>query len=89
LQVALKRNRIKKPEHQEYLQSLNRLPINVDKFCSTPESLHIISKLSHENDLTTYDAAYLELALRLDAKLATFDQKLKAASAKNKLKTLP
>ncbi len=88
LNVALKRKRIKKTDLQEYLKLLNQLPITVDKFCATPESLQVISKLCQEFDLTTYDAAYLELALRLDAKLASFDQKLNAAGIKNKIATI-
>ena len=32
--------------------------------------------LAHQNQLTAYDATYLELALRNGATLASFDQKL-------------
>jgi predicted nucleic acid-binding protein len=35
--------------------------------------------LSDRHDLTIYDAAYLELALRLDVPLRTFDQALERA----------
>lgn len=88
LNVALKRARIKKEEHQEYLQIFQHLPITVDKFCATAESLHLMSKLAQEFELTLYDAAYLELAIRLDATLATFDQQLKAVALKNKIKII-
>lgn len=85
LNVALKRKRIKQDDYQEYLQILKQFPLSVDKFSATPESLHLISKLSQQFDLSTYDAAYLELAIRLGAKLATLDKKLKAASIKNNI----
>ncbi|MFA6037228.1 MAG: type II toxin-antitoxin system VapC family toxin [Legionellales bacterium] len=87
LQVALKRKRIKNADFKEYLQVLNGLPINVDKFSATSESLYSISKLSQEHDLTSYDAAYLELAIRLGAKLATCDFNLKKAAGKNNITT--
>ncbi|MFA6038243.1 MAG: type II toxin-antitoxin system VapC family toxin [Legionellales bacterium] len=85
LNVALKRKRIKQEDYQEYLQILKQFPLSVDKFSAGSESLHLIGKLSQQFDLSTYDAAYLELALRLGAKLATLDKKLKAASIKNNI----
>ena len=37
--------------------------------------------LARAHNLSAYDAAYLELALRRGLKLATLDKKLKAAAA--------
>lgn len=88
LQVALKRNRIEIADHKEYLQVLNSLPIIVDKFSATCESLYSISKLSQKHDITAYDAAYLELAIRLGAKLASGDRKLIKAALENKIEIL-
>ncbi len=73
---SLKKQRINKSEYEEYLQLLNTLPINIDKFCSSPESLHTIARIATKYNLTSYDAAYLELALRLEAKIATLDNGL-------------
>ena len=70
---ALKKKRITINDYEEYLQILSAFPFNIDKFCSTPESLHIIGKLSNKYALTSYDAAYLELSMRLEAKIATLD----------------
>lgn len=42
-----------------------------------PRTLHALA-LAH--DLSTYDAAYLALAIRLQAPLLTFDQRLAAAA---------
>lgn len=45
--------------------------------------------LSREEDLTPYDAAYLELALRLGATLLTLDVKLAAAARRRGVEVLP
>lgn len=41
--------------------------------------------LAQRHNLTVYDASYLETAIRRKAKLATFDQKLATAAAKEKI----
>lgn len=41
----LKKQRISTSDREEYLQILSALPFNIDKFCSTPESLHTIARL--------------------------------------------
>ena len=40
----------------------------------------MVLALARTHRLTVYDAAYLELALRVDAPLATLDRKLAAAA---------
>jgi predicted nucleic acid-binding protein len=86
--MAFKRKRINNLDFEQYLQVLSNLPFNVDKFSATPESLHLISQLCQKFDLTSYDACYLELAIRLGAKLGTYDQQLIAACKKNNIITL-
>jgi predicted nucleic acid-binding protein len=76
LLYSLKRKRIGIKDYEEYLNFLEQLPLNVDKFSSTPESLFTISKIATKYDLTSYDSAYLELALRMEAALATLDKNL-------------
>jgi predicted nucleic acid-binding protein len=76
---SLKKQRITRSDYEEYLYFLNTLPINIDKFCSDSESLHIIARIATKYDLTSYDATYLELALRLEAKIATLDNSLSIA----------
>ena len=41
--------------------------------------------LAQRHNLTVYDASYLDTAIRHKAKLATFDQKLATAAAKEKI----
>ncbi len=49
-----------------------------------PAVLRETVRLSDKHDLTVYDAAYLELALRHDAPLGTLDDDLRrAAGAEN------
>ncbi|CAK6509990.1 type II toxin-antitoxin system VapC family toxin [Rickettsia helvetica] len=88
LNIALKRNRINKNDYNDYIRLLNILPINVDKFCSTPESLYIITNLTTEYNLTSYDACYLELATRLEADIATLDRNLAASYSKSGIKSI-
>ena len=73
---SLKKQRINNSDYEEYLQILNQLPVTVDKFCSTSESLYSIGRIATAYNLTSYDSAYLELALRLEAKIATLDKEL-------------
>jgi predicted nucleic acid-binding protein len=62
----------------DYLNRLTGLPIVTDD--SLPASHRdTVMALAREYKLTAYDATYLELALREDAVLATFDMKLAAA----------
>lgn len=66
-------------EHAEILERIEYLPIRVD-----PETCirgwADIPALAARMRLTTYDAAYLELALRVGAPLATLDQALARAA---------
>jgi predicted nucleic acid-binding protein len=55
---------------------LNLLPINIDKFSTMSESLYAIASLSLKYNLTSYDASYLELAIRMNAMIATLDKNL-------------
>lgn len=85
---ALKRKRISSVDYQEYLEAVSDLPINIDKFSCAPESLHFISELAIKNNLSSYDASYLELAIRLKAKIATFDKQLIEACKMNSIEVL-
>lgn len=76
---SLKKQRINNSDYEEYLQILNQLPITVDKFCSTSESLYSIGRIATAYNLTSYDSTYLELALRLEAKIATLDKELRSS----------
>lgn len=77
--AALRRQRINQRELRELIEDFRRLPGLIDEqtdfsACSATVEL----ALAH--GLTSYDAAYLELALRLDLPLATLDQALARAT---------
>lgn len=75
LLVAERRKVVTEAQVMDYLNRLSKLPINTDD--KTPESCRdIVIALAREHALTACDATYLELALRTNATLATFDRKL-------------
>jgi predicted nucleic acid-binding protein len=80
LALGERRKRSTEAEAAVWLGLLRRLPIRVDE--ETParawtDVLHV----ARRHGLSAYDAAYLELALRLGLPLATLDDRLKAAAA--------
>jgi predicted nucleic acid-binding protein len=76
-----RRKRISKPDVSNFLAFLGRLPITIDED-STRRALSSVLVLARERNLSAYDAAYLELAVRERLPLATRDQALiKAAGA--------
>ena len=77
--VALRRQRLSPVSADRARELLLALPVQVD-----PETGQFAWSrsftLAERFGLTVYDAAYLELALRLDAPLATLDQSLARAA---------
>lgn len=88
LTTALKKQRITRAQYEECIIAFRDLPFKVDCFSSTQESLFTISKLSEESNLTSYDASYLELALRLKAPLGTLNKKIMETCKAKKIITL-
>jgi predicted nucleic acid-binding protein len=74
-------------EVAEFLEDLEALPITVD-FNSGGRVLTDVHHLAVHQRLTSYDAAYLELALRLALPLATLDDELLAACKRAGMTTL-
>ena len=74
-----RRGRLRTGQRQEILERIQSLPIRVDDETSL-RGWQAIPALAERFRLTTYDAAYLELALRMDAPLATLDQDLARAA---------
>ena len=72
LVVNERRGRIDGADTASFLTDLERLSIRIDR---DPHSDTVLS-LSRKHKLTGYDAAYLELARRLDLPLATLDRAL-------------
>ncbi len=79
LLVGERRKRATQAETTRFLHTLNLLPITVEKQTNI-ETLTEILSLARKHELTAYDAAYLELALRMNLPIATLDQKLKEAA---------
>ncbi len=81
-----KRNRITQKQIDEYLQRLKALPIRVEPsdLCA---NISLESRARKWN-LSAYDAAYLDLALRKNIPLATADDDLRKAAEAEGIKVL-
>lgn len=88
LKTALKKQRITATQHEACIWAFKDLPFYVDHFSSTQESLQTIARISQEYDLTSYDASYVELALRLKASIGTHDKKMQNACSLLKIALL-
>ncbi|HSA79828.1 MAG TPA: type II toxin-antitoxin system VapC family toxin [Geminicoccaceae bacterium] len=71
--------RVKPAESAAFVAMIEELPIVADR-ATGARALHETLSLAREHRLSAYDAAYLELAMRLGLPLATGDRKLKAAA---------
>ena len=79
LVVAERRGRITRAESTRFLGLVGELPIRIDQ-TSTLDLASSVMELARQYDLSAYDAAYLELALRLGRPLATIDERLRSAA---------
>ncbi len=79
LLVEERRGRIMPAQTAEALLLLDALDIVVDENTET-QAFSAILTLGREQGLAAYDAAYLELAMRLQIPLATLDARLAAAA---------
>lgn len=77
LQTSCLRQRLTAQRAQEILGHLSALPIEVDREAVPPREL---LALALRFGLGSYDAAYLELALRRQLPIATQDAELRAAA---------
>ena len=82
LVMAYRRKRVGQGEIDTILCSLRTLPIAVDQ--PDPARVMQLPDLALKHQLTVYDAAYLELALRLKLPIATKDDALKRAMRDSK-----
>jgi predicted nucleic acid-binding protein len=74
-----RRGRIKPAESAAFVAMVEELPIVADR-ATGARALHETMSLAREHRLTAYDAAYLELAMRLSLPLASGDRRLAAAA---------
>jgi predicted nucleic acid-binding protein len=77
--VGERSKRLHQREIQRFSTLLENLSVDQDAQ-SVEENLTNVLPLAREYSLSAYDAAYLELALRHTAPLATLDQKLRKAA---------
>ena len=81
LLVALRRKRLTLDDVRGHTSDLQQLPIETEPALS-PAAAQLIIELAIQHNLTVYDAAYLDIALRLSLPLASLDtDRLKAATA--------
>lgn len=78
LAMAERRRRIDAIKRQSFIEFLRGLPVFIDPETAS-QAWSVTSRLAAHHRLPLYDAAYLELALRLGLPLATLDQDLRTA----------
>lgn len=77
LLVAERRGRITEAQAARFVDLLTQLPIRID---ASPTDITAVLAVGRRHNLSAYDAAYLVLAERLAAPMATLDDKLATAS---------
>ena len=81
LLVAERRKRLSEADSAQFIKLLSELPIIVDQETSD-RALNEIFFIGRQQGLSSYDTAYLELAMREGAALATRDSRLINAARK-------
>jgi predicted nucleic acid-binding protein len=79
LLTAERRKRVTNAQATVFLQRISKLPILVEPVSPGRAFEHIL-QVARQYELTEYDAAYVELALRQALPLATLDAKLRRAA---------
>jgi predicted nucleic acid-binding protein len=84
LLVAERNKRLSEAESARFISLLNELPIIVDS--EPPERmLKEIFSLAREHRISTYDASYLDLAMRQGIHIASLDKNLIKAAKKSQV----
>jgi len=81
LLVAERRGRVTRAMVAGFLEYLGSLPVVVEQ-CDSERIFGEVLLLAREQGLSVYDAAYLDLALRLGLPLATQDDALRTAASR-------
>jgi len=84
LRSAVRRKRLAKEDLDLTVESLERVPMTLEDLPGAPARRRILH-LAMQFDLSSYDAAYLELADRFKISLQTNDAKLAAAAKQLRL----
>ena len=88
LLVAQRRARIGDDDLLRVRRALAALPIEVEAV-ARDHVLSVVSELGRHLEITSYDAAYVELAARRRLPLATLDARLRKACATLKIEVIP
>ena len=82
LLVAERKNRLSEAASIRFVALLSELPISVDQ--EPPErTIKEIFALAREHKLSTYDASYLDLAMKKGIPIATLDNRLISAAKRS------
>jgi predicted nucleic acid-binding protein len=84
LLVLVRRKKLMEEERQTALRWLRGLPIKIDQECAGLAFAQLLD-LAHHNQLSVYDAAYLELAMRRQLSLGCKDGPLRTAAKRAKV----
>jgi predicted nucleic acid-binding protein len=79
LVLAERKKRITYAEVSEFIELIKGLDIKVD-IENSSRGFHEILLIAHSEKITTYDAAYIELAMRFGLPLATRDKQMRVAA---------
>lgn len=88
LLMAERRKRIAPTDVHRHLTQLNSLPIEVDD-AALDQAWTATHLLAQQHKLSSYDAAYLEMAIRRAVALGSLDSELRAAAKAEKVPLLP
>lgn len=81
LLVGQRRGRCSEADSIRFIELLKHLPITPDEETARRAFDHVY-QIAREYGLTAYDAAYLELAMRLGLPLASIDRQLRQAATR-------
>ncbi len=80
--VGERQKRLTEAQSLYFVKLLNDLPIYVDE-STADKAFTLTLSLAREHSLSSYDASYLELAMREGLQIATQDKALKKAAKKS------
>ena len=87
LLAAERRGRLHARRRERLVRFLHALPITIDT-ATANRAWDETMRLANWSGLTAYDAAYLELALRLNLPLASLDRQLRSAATRHRVDLL-
>ncbi|MCE9501343.1 MAG: type II toxin-antitoxin system VapC family toxin [Leptospira sp.] len=82
--VANRRKRISELRMIEIIELFQSMPISIDDNFSF-DVFKTVNSIATKHSLSAYDSAYIELAMRKNATLASLDEKLIVAAKKEKV----